>query len=67
MKKKNVGPLAWVLATGLGTAQFSMAQMGGAGGMGGTYQYGGLEILGIVIGVAVVILLVVLVARKSKT
>ena len=71
MKKQEVGPLAWVLAAGLGTAQFAMAQMGGAGGMGGTMggtsQYGSLEIVGIVIGVAIVILLVVLVARKSKT
>ena len=68
MKTKDVGPLAGVLAAGLGTAQLSMAQMGGAGGMmGGTSQYGSLEIVGIVIGVAIVILLVVLVARKSKT
>ena len=72
MKKKRVGLLARaiILAAGVGTAQFSMAQMNGGGGhgsMGGTNQYGVLEILGLVIGVAVLILLVVLVARKSRT
>jgi hypothetical protein len=74
MRTKEVGPLAWavLLAASLGTTQFSMAQMGGAGGMGGTTmggtsQYGSLEIVGIVIGVAILILLVVLVAKKSRS
>jgi len=73
MNKKRARALAWaiVLTFSLGSAQMAMAQPGGGGGggsmMGGsTSQYGALEILGLVIGVAVLILLVVLVVRMYK-
>ena len=67
MSKKRAEPLALatIVAAGVGTAQASMTQMGG-GGMGGTNQYGVLEILGLVIGVAILFLLAFLVARSSK-
>ena len=69
MSKKGAGSPAWatILAAIVGTVQVSMAQMNGGGGMRETNQYGALGILGLVIGVAVLILLVVLVARKSRT
>ena len=71
MSKKRAEPLAWaiIFAAVTGTAQVSMAQMNGVGGHGpmvGTNQYGALEFVGIAIGVAILILLVVLVAKKSR-
>ena len=71
---KRARALAWaiVLTASAGGAQTAMAQQPGGGGGGGsmmgggTNQYGVLEILGVAIGVAVLILLVVLVVRVSK-
>ena len=46
------------------------SQHGGGGGMmggwGGTGQYGTVEILGLTIGIAILVLLVVLVVRRSS-
>ena len=74
MNKIRVGSLARaiILATGAVSTQVAMAQMnggGGYGGMGGTNQnqYGVLGIVGLVVGVAFLILLGVLIARRSRT
>ena len=60
----------WTL--GAGASQLATAQPsggpehgGGGGMMGGTGQYGNAEILGLMIGIAVLVLLVVLVVRGS--
>lgn len=76
MNKNSVRALAAaiVLAVFAGATQMVMAQPGGGGGgpergmmnWGNTNQYGVLEILGVLIGVAVLTLLVVLVVRVSS-
>ena len=59
----------WTAGAGaiqLVSAQPSGTQHGGGGGMmGGTGQLGTLEILGLTIGVAILVLLVVLVVRRG--
>ena len=73
MNKRGVRALARAIVwtVGAGAAQFLPAQPGaesqhGGGMMGSTSQYGTLELLGLLIGIAVLVLLVVLVVRVSK-
>ena len=82
MNNNRTKAVAWAIVWTVSAGAFQLVSMaqphgdsqhgGGGGGMmggwGGTGQYGTLEIVGLMIGIAILVLLVVLaVQRRSKT